>query len=106
MQLDAHLGTMTDAVLTYATNQRFDLPYAGRLVRRDRIVAYVVRTSAPNAVTAVLWTDEDARVAFIAAADAYETYVKGSDYHPQDGDAVPKLVDALAWWAYVDTLPG
>lgn len=104
MQLDAHLGTMTDAVLFHVDGQRFDLPYAGRLLRRDMLVAYVVRTPAPGGMTALLWIDEDARVAFIAAADAYETYTSGSDYE-MPGEAVPRLADTLAWWTYVDTLP-
>ena len=104
MQLDAHLGTLTDAVLFHVDQQRFDLPYAGRLARNDILVAYVIRTPAPDAVTALLWIDEDARIAFIAAADAYETFTRGSDYE-MPGEAVPRLADTLAWWAYVDTLP-
>lgn len=105
MQLDAHLGTMTDEALVVAAQQRFDLPYAGRIVRHHVVVGYAIRTTSPGAVTAILWVDEDARIAFIAAADQYQTYTRDSN-DERRGDAVPRLADTLAWWAYLDPMLG
>ena len=77
-------------------------PYAGRPLRPDMLVAYALRSPTPGQVTALLRIDEDARVAFIAAADAYETRTGGSNYE-LPGEAVPRFAATLAWCTYVDT---
>ncbi|NUR55973.1 MAG: hypothetical protein HOQ29_16130 [Acidobacteria bacterium] len=53
-------------------------------------------------MTALLWINDDDRVAFVAAA--HEAYVRGSAQQVPNGEAVPRSVDALARWAYLDSV--
>jgi hypothetical protein len=105
MELLASHATMTDAALAEARGARYEFPYVGRIQRHGVLAAYALRIAPPEPTTAILWVDDDARVAFIAAADAHEAFVKGSAQEVPGGEAVPRLADALAWWAYLDTVP-
>ena len=106
MELLACHTTMTDAAIAQARGTRYEFPYVGRIKRHGILSGFALRTDSPQPATALLWINDDDRVAFTAAADAHETFVKGSAQRVPEGEAVPRLADALAWWAYLDTVPG
>lgn len=81
---------------------RYEFPYAGRIKRRGVLAAFAPRIADPDRVTALLWINDDDRVAFVAAA--HEAYVRGSAQQVPNGEAVPRSVDALARWAYLDSV--
>lgn len=76
-----------------------DLSYAGRIARQNVVVGYAIRTTPPDPATSIFWVDDDARVAFIAAADRWQVCTKSlrGEVAPH---AVAHLVDTLALWAY------